>query len=103
MEKKKTNVDLVLELETRNSTLYSKLIEDAKANHFHDYKAPDFILMPKFYLVDRLAEFPELYDIRDRVIDGEFDEMADEEDMEEMRKYLPREMWDIMGINEDKK
>lgn len=49
--------------------------------------------------VNDSAKYPELKDLRNRVINGEFDEQADEDDKADMRKDLPASMWEKFGLN----
>ncbi len=110
--KKSTTVDLVNELTARNSKgEYNHMIERAKLGGYHDFKfhmipghseyAED--VCPKMTLVEHLGKFPELSDIRQRVIHGEFDDPADDLDKEVMRQELiadnaPDFMFDQLGL-----
>jgi hypothetical protein len=54
-------------------------------------------------LVSDLSSYPELEDIRNEVINGKYDEPADEEDQEEMRGWLmddnsPDAMFTMFGF-----
>lgn len=91
--KKTTSIDLVAELSERNKDgKYDSIIARAKENGYHDYKIDDEkypnCLCPKMDLVYDLGKFPELSDIRDRVKEGEFDEVMDESDKENLRAQL---------------
>jgi len=78
MGDKTTSVDLVNILVERNRDgKYDKLINEARHNHFHDFKSPLEISSPKTYLVECLSAFPELSDIIQEVINGVYDEPAD--------------------------
>jgi hypothetical protein len=90
---------------------YKAIIERAANNGYHDHKFdkipghPEYgvTACPKMQLVSDLSAFPELNDIRQRVMDGEWDDHADAEDAEEMRGWLmdenvPDEMFKQMGF-----
>lgn len=108
-QRKDTRTDLVEELlklpQTRGLAF---IIKEARAGEFHDYKNQKYVC-GKVALVDYLrAESrihpnneaaQELIKLQDRVIAGEFDEEADEEDKAEMRKMLPPIMWPVFGLN----
>lgn len=81
--RKTTNVELVVVLNDRNKNgKYDDLIDKAKKCWFHDFKAPDDALAgDKLLLVQMLSNFPELADISVAVINGEYDEEPDEEDI----------------------
>jgi len=95
-----TNKELVEELEKRNvEGKYDQMIRKAKLNWYHDFKAPDEAPGgTKLDLVNDLANFPELNDIRRDVINGEYDESPDEEDKENMRAYAPKSLWKSLGL-----
>lgn len=98
-EKLSSNKDLPELLEKLNTDgRYDKIIVDARAFHFHDYKSPLDVSCPKVHLVAVVSEFPELSALRTRIINGDFDDEADEADKEEMRKSLPESMWSILGL-----
>jgi hypothetical protein len=92
--KKTTNVDLVTVLKERNKDgKYDALIARASENGYHDFKCdddkyPDSIC-PKTDLVNDLASFPELSDIRQDVMDGVYDESPDAEDKARMEEEMP--------------
>lgn len=97
--RKSTNKELVEELEKRNTDgRYDQLIANAKNNRYHDYKNPEDVLCGKVEVVNDLAPFPELHDIRAAVMNGDFDEEADEEDKEAMRQDLPKNMHSFFGL-----
>lgn len=99
---KSTNKELVEELTRRNTKgEYDQLIKNALANRYHDYKNPDDVICGKIDLVNELTHFPELSDIRKQVINGDYDEVADEDDKAAMRAELPKYMWESMGLNPD--
>lgn len=83
-------------LRQRNATKYHRIIIRAANNGYHDHKFskipnhPEYgdCVCPKVQLVHDLSKFPELNDIRQEVIDGKYDEPADEQDQEEMRGWL---------------
>jgi len=80
----------------RGCEKYRAIIERAANNGYHDHKFdkvpghPEYgeCLCPKIQLVQDLASFPELSDIRKDVMNGKYDELADEQDQEEMRGWL---------------
>ena len=88
--------DLATILSQRDPTKYRAIIERAGNNGYHDFKHdkipghPEYgeCVCPKVQLVSDLDEFPELEDIKQRVIHGEFDESSDETDQQEMRGWL---------------
>jgi hypothetical protein len=103
--------DLAEILAQRDSEKYKAIIDRAANNGYHDHKfhkIPDHpeygsCDCPKIQLVSDLSDFPELSDIRQRVMDGEWDDPADEEDQEEMRGWLmddnaPDEMFKQLGF-----
>jgi hypothetical protein len=68
-----TDIELVEELRKRNKDgRYDALIADAFNGMYHDFKTT--IALPKMTLADALAQFPELKDLRQDVINGEYDE-----------------------------
>lgn len=87
--------------------ILDQIILEAKAGEFHDYKNEKYVC-GKHALVDLLQSAgmrsadPEyqmkINDLQQRIIKGEFDEIADEEDKKEMRKDFPREMWKVLGL-----
>jgi hypothetical protein len=102
MAKKTTNVDLVKILHERNKNReYDALIVLAARNHYHDYKSE--AAAPKMELINDLSIFPELKDVSERVMQGEFDESPDESDKDELRDWLKNDpngdiLKDILGL-----
>lgn len=103
--------DLAEILAKRNPEKYRVIIERAANNGYHDHKFdkvpnhPEYgeCICPKIQLVNDLSQFPELSDIRQQVMDGVYDEPADEEDQAEMRGWLmndnsPDEMFTVLGF-----
>lgn len=85
---KSTMVELVIELEGKNiAGRYDSLISEAKAGEFHDFKNNKYVC-GKVELASQLSKFPELEDIRKGVINGDYDELPDEEDKAQMKKDL---------------
>lgn len=89
--------ELAIILAQRDHEKYKAIIERAANNGYHDHKFdkipghPEYgeaTPCPKIKLVDDLSKFPELNDIREQVMDGDFDDPADVEDQEEMRGWL---------------
>lgn len=95
--RKSTMVELVAELEALPPTLkIAYIILEAKAGEFHDYKNKKHVC-GKTALIGYLRQ-AELGDLAERIEDGEFDEEADEEDLEHMRSYTPQYMWPTFGL-----
>lgn len=96
---KSTMVELVAELEKIPPVhpLLNHIIEEAKAGEFHDYKNKKYPC-GKIAVVHLLKEVindctnydvcQQLAVIRTAVIDGEYDEQADEEDKAEMKSWI---------------
>jgi hypothetical protein len=88
--------DLAEILSKRDPIKYRAIIERAALQGFHDHKFdsipghPEYAecMCPKMELVNQLAAYPELSDIRQQVMDGVYDEPADKEDQAEMRGWL---------------
>lgn len=98
--RRSSNVHLAEELILRNTgNRYDALIERARNNGYHDHKFdmveghPEYAdcICPKVQLVEDLTPFPELNDLRTRVMNGEFDDPADEADKERMRSDLKKD------------
>lgn len=90
-------VELVEELTKRNKDgKYDHMIEEAKAGEYHDFKNKKYDC-GKVELATQLANFPELEDIRDEVITGEYDEPADEADKEMMRADIRKDPGGAVG------
>lgn len=84
-------VELVQELEKvvvpdSLQPFLDETIAEAKAGEYHDYKNEKYI-EGKTALVARLRHM-NLMPLAERVMDGEFDEEADEEDRANMRKDI---------------
>ena len=89
-ERKDTRIHLVAELE--KLPVHPDLpgiIAEAKAGEYHDYKNKKYDC-GKMEVVNRLRrlELQEADELLARVISGEFDEVADEEDKAMMRKDI---------------
>ena len=68
-----TDIELVDELVKRNADgRYDILISNAKSGMYHDFKSR--IAMPKMSLAKELHQYPELADLREAVINGQYDE-----------------------------
>lgn len=88
MDKKQltTNKDLVEMLTARNENgKYDHIIEKAFNYSYHEWKGEE---PTKMRLMDDIAPFPELEDIRQMVINGDFDEPMDEEDKKNMGGFM---------------
>lgn len=103
---------LAVILSRRDPVKYKAIIERAALNGYHDFKFdtipghPEWAedVCPKLALVDDLSAFPELADIRQAVMDGEYDDTGDEEDAMVMRGWLmdensPDAMFKMLGFN----
>lgn len=96
-ERKDTRIHLVAELEKLpQSELLEEIIREAKAGEYHDYKNNKYDC-GKIVLVNKLYS-ANLKELSNRVRDGEFDEVADEDDKAEMRKGLPEAAWKIFKL-----
>lgn len=81
---KSTMIELVEELEKLPQTEGIRImIEEAKAGEYHDYKNNKYIC-GKMESSSRLRKFGHS-ELAERIEDGEFDEMADEEDNKELK------------------
>jgi len=97
-ERKDTRIHLVEELmKLERNPLIQEMIDEAKAGEYHDYKNEKYPC-GKMAVVGKLNAAG-LKDLAKRVINGEFDEVADEEDKEMMRKDLPKSMWAVIGLD----
>jgi hypothetical protein len=77
-----THKDLPQILRKRNSAgKYDELIMNAEAFHYHDFKTDN--AAPKMTLVQDLQAFPELTDIAQMVMNGQFDESLFDEPEEQ--------------------
>lgn len=86
-ERKSTMVELVAELEkVPKTSLVERIIAEAKAGEFHDYKNQKYDC-GKVAVVGLLTEAG-LNDLAGQVINGDYDEEADEQDKEHLRKML---------------
>lgn len=80
----------------RGGEKYRAIIERAANNGYHDHKFdkvpnhPEYgeCMCPKIQLVQDLSKYPELEDIKQDVMNGKYDEPADEQDQQEMRGWL---------------
>lgn len=108
-ERKSTMVELVDDLKTLPQTAgVLEMIREAIAGEYHDYKNQKYAcgkveVASKLYEEASLPSTPRLVraaiaEIRRKVIDGEFDEEADEDDKAEMRKHLPSSAWATFGL-----
>lgn len=95
--KKSTMVELVHELERLPRTAQiDELIVEAKAGEYHDYKNKKYDC-GKIAVVGKLRAAG-LEPLALRVIDGEFDEEADEHDKEHLKTFAPKSMWPMLGL-----
>lgn len=90
-------VELVEELKKLpQSKAIDEMIAEAKAGEYHDYKN-------KKYDCGKMESYKKLTklgykDLASRIADGEFDEKPDEQDIEEMRKTVPKFLWKELGL-----
>ena len=97
MKRKSTMVELVELLRQKpQSTLRDEIIKEALAGEFHDYKNDKYSCGK--VAAAHLLTVAGFHDLATLVKEGEFDEEADEQDKTNMRKNLPKEMWDIFGL-----
>lgn len=97
MKRKSTMVELVELLRQKpQSTLRDEIIKEALAGEFHDYKNDKYTCGK--VAAAHLLTVAGFHDLATLVKEGEFDEEADEQDKTNMRKNLPKEMWDIFGL-----
>jgi hypothetical protein len=99
--KKDTRTDLVAELRKLTPPVhlleyYAETILEAEAGEYHDYKNRKYDC-GKVAVVERLRVlgFKELIK---QVINGDYDETADEEDLQLMRASLPKALWKTFGL-----
>ena len=93
---KKTTKELAEILKKMNADKYKHIIDRAANNGYHDFKFdqikghPEYgdCICPKIQLMHDLLEHPELSEIVKDVIDGVYDEAADEEDKAMMKGWL---------------
>jgi hypothetical protein len=96
-ERKDTRVHLVEELKKLPQTpLIEQMIAEAKAGEYHDYKNEKYACgkVVSAAMLDQAGH----HELAARIKDGEFDEEADEEDIAQMRKMLPKEMWPVFKL-----
>ena len=89
--RKSTMVELVTELEliSPKTELISEMINEAKTGEYHDFKNNKYVC-GKVAVVEKLRK-ANLLELAKRVMEGEFDEVPDEED-EQMLKELVNEL-----------
>lgn len=88
--------DLANILSKLNAEKYKDIIKRAALNGYHDHKFdsipghPEYAecVCPKMQLIEDLGKFPELIHIQKEVMEGKYDDPADEQDAEEMRGWL---------------
>lgn len=101
--RKDTRVHLVADIEALlksgnidSTPLIQLILEEARAGEYHDYKNEKYAC-GKVEVVDKLRSAG-LVALAKRVMSGEFDEVADEEDKARMRAMLPKSMWPILKL-----
>jgi hypothetical protein len=103
---------LAVTLSQRDPVKYREIIDRAANNGYHDFKFdripghPEWAedVCPKMRLVQDLSAFPELNDIRQLAMEGEWDDTGDDEDAMVMRNMLmdenvPDAMFKMLGFN----
>lgn len=109
---RQTTRDIASILKTRNlDGRYDAIIQRAENDGYHDFKFdrvaehPEYgeCICPKVQLVEDLAAFPELSDIREQVMNGAFDESMDDDDKSAMRESLIKDgtsdmFFEMMGL-----
>jgi len=91
--------EIAIILAKRDKQKYSAIIHRAALNGYHDFKFdsipghPEYgeTVCPKLQLIEDLSAFPELEDICNNVIDGDYDESPDAEDEVYIRTMLMNE------------
>lgn len=92
---KDTRIHLVEELEKLSpSPEILEIIREAKAGEYHDYKNQKYTC-GKVAVVGKLRAAG-LTDLAKRVVDGEFDETPDAEDIAEMKRDTPPEIYNAL-------
>lgn len=97
-----TRFELVAELEKLPRTpAIDNIIAEARAGEYHDYKN-------KKYACGKVAASSALrtvglIELAKRIENGDFDEIADEDDKTMMRKDLPESAWDTFGLRPGQK
>ena len=92
-----TRFDLVAELERLpKSPEIDFIIQEAKAGEYHDYKNEKYAC-GKVEASAKLRAVG-LIPLAKRIENGDFDEVADEEDKAKMRADLPERAWDMFGL-----
>lgn len=97
MSRKSTMVELVDELKKLPQTPEIEImVNEALMGEYHDYKNQKYPCgkMESALRLDKLGH----HGLAARIKDGEFDETADEQDKDEMRKYAPKKLWNVLGL-----
>lgn len=81
---------------SRNLPLLDETIKEARAGEYHDFKNNKYSC-GKIELVERLRAL-DLWPIAERVIDGDYDEEPDEQDLAMMRRTTPKDLWPVLGL-----
>lgn len=80
--------DIAGMLREKDPVRYKLIIDQAENYQYHDFKS--YSALPKMQLVQDLEKFPELSELRQQVINGEFDEsMFDDIGIPESRQGEP--------------
>lgn len=101
-------INLAQILSKKDPEKYKAIIERASLNGYHDHKFDNIpgyaeygeCICPKMQLVEDLSKFPELEIIRREVIQGKYDEPADQEEMRGwfMDDNSPDAMFTMLGF-----
>ncbi len=105
---KSTNRDLALELSQLDQEgELRQIISNCLNNVYHDFKSqlafPKVELATDLYNLAKDLKRGDIMEVRYRVINGEFDDSADESDLQEMTAWLsdedaPEVIYDILGL-----
>lgn len=92
------------EMDIRIRGKLTEMILEAKAGEYHDYKNKKYTCgkVAAYSLLEMIGT-PACKALASRIMEGEFDEEADEADKEMMRKDLPEHAWPIFGLQKEKK
>lgn len=107
--RKSTMNELVVELEKIEPKTpdLEQIIREAKAGEYHDYKNRKYTcgkMAVIGFLHTAAQTHPSvegkaaLLKLRQQVMDGDFDEEADEDDLNEMRRTTPKNLWPVLGL-----
>jgi len=112
MSRKSTTRDLALELsKLDHEGELREIISNCINNVYHDFKSdrmtPKVDLCYDLYVLAKELSRGDIMEVRVRVINGEFDDRADESDKREMAQWLkednaPDVLYEILGFKKPK-